>query len=168
MEPNDLMLGGLASVAGPVLIAGGVRALRLQRLIENTPTVKVRSMAMGLVEVKGRVEARSGTNAPFSGKPCAYWEVEIDIQGRRNSWTTVHRNRSGSPFYLADETGLAMVYPQGLQARLPITDSETCAGLNLPDVYADYLREHRTRLGLFSRLSVLRFSERRIDEGSVV
>ena len=61
-----------------------------------------------------------------------------------------------------------MVSPQGLDARLPTTDSEECSGLNLPGVYADYLREHRTRLGPFARLSMLRFRERRLEEGSVV
>lgn len=165
---NDVFIGLAATITGPALMFGGFRALRLHRLIENTPTVKVRSMAMGLVELKGRVEARSSTTAPFSGKPCAYWEVDISSQGRRNTWTTVHRNRSGSPFYVSDETGLALVMPQGLDARLPATDSEVCSGLNLPGVYADYLREHRTRLGPFARLSTLRFRERRVEEGAVV
>jgi hypothetical protein len=94
--------------------------------------------------------------------------VDISSQGRKNTWTSVHRNRSGSPFYLRDETGLALVYPQGLDARMAYADSEVCSGLNLPGVYADYLREHRTRLGPFARLATLRFRERRVEEGSVV
>ena len=67
MDPNDVFVGVTAAVAGPVLLFCGFRALRLHRLIDNTPTVKVRSMAMGLVEVKGRIEERSRLTAPFSG-----------------------------------------------------------------------------------------------------
>lgn len=168
MDPRELFFAVGALLAGPALLFAGFRAMRLHQLIANTPTARVRSMPMGLVELHGRVEARSATKAPFSGKPCAYWEVDISSQGRRNQWATVHRSRSGGPFYVTDDTGTALVFPQGLDARLPAAETEICSGLNLPDVYADYLREHRTRLGPLARLSTLRFREWRLEEGTVV
>src|SRR4030095_12586302 len=61
-----------ALVSGPVLFARGFRTLRTQQLVRDTPTAKIRSMAMGLVEVNGTVVPRSTVIAPFSGKPCAY------------------------------------------------------------------------------------------------
>ena len=96
----------------------GMRGFQIARLIENTPTAHIRSMAMGLVEVRGRPHARSSMLAPFSGHPCAYWEVDIAVSGRGKSWTTVHRNASGTPFYLEDDTGSALVYPQGAVCRV--------------------------------------------------
>ena len=106
-----------AALAGPWLFYVGFKAWRVRRLIEATPASRIRSMAMGLVELNGSVSERSRVSAPFSGRPCAYWEIEIATRssGRdgRNAWATVHRNRSGHPFYLRDETGTALVYPQG-------------------------------------------------------
>ena len=66
-------------------------------------------MAMGLVEVSGQVRAKSAVIGPFSGQACAYWEVDIALRGRQGSWTVFHRSRSGQPFYLEDETGVALV-----------------------------------------------------------
>ena len=43
----------LALGAGPVLFWRGFRDLRTQRLIQNTPTARIRSMPMGLVEING-------------------------------------------------------------------------------------------------------------------
>ncbi|NOT35440.1 MAG: hypothetical protein HOP12_14945 [Candidatus Eisenbacteria bacterium] len=168
MDPQALAIGGFAIVSGPVLLLMGLRTMRMQRLIENTPTVKIRSMAMGLVEVQGKVECRSAIQAPFSAKPCVYWQVDISVKGKRDSWSTVHRNRSGNPFYLRDDTGVAMVYPKGLDARLRVHDQEVCHGLNLPDGYADYLREYRPRLGFLARVGTLRFREWRLEESSFV
>src|SRR5882672_7156675 len=88
-------------VAGCLLFARGFRELAVQRLVSNTPTAHVRSMAMGLVEVAGKVEPRSLITAPFSGKACVYWQIEVAVRNaNRDSWRTVHHNASGSPFFL--------------------------------------------------------------------
>src|SRR6185436_10633727 len=105
--------------------------------------------------------------APFSGKPCAYWEVDIASRHRRG-WTTVHRNQSGSPFFLSDETGVALVYPHGSECRIRFGTEETCQGLMLPACYADYMNEHTSAFGRLSRLGMLRFRERRLEEGERV
>ena len=109
--------------------ARAFRDFRTRQLIENTPPARIRSMAMGLVEVNGEVVPRSEHQAPFSGRPCAYWQVEIATQGRRNSWTTVHRACSGSPFFIRDETGLALVYPKDAECRVMNPVEETCSGI---------------------------------------
>ncbi|HKQ56358.1 MAG TPA: GIDE domain-containing protein [Candidatus Eisenbacteria bacterium] len=156
-----------ALASGPWLYWRGFRTLRTRRLIANTPTARIRSMAMGLVEINGRVEPRSLQTAPFSGKPCAYWEVDIASRHRRG-WTTIHRNQSGSPFFLSDDTGVALVYPHGSECRIRYGTEETCAGLMLPACYGDYMNEHTSALGRLSRLGMLRFRERRLEEGERV
>src|SRR5262249_50817472 len=108
----------LALGAGLWLFVRAFRDFRTRRLIENTPTARIRSMAMGLVEINGEVVQRSEHLAPFSGRPCAYWQVDIATRGRNNTWSIVHRNASGSPFFVQDDTGLALVYPQGADCRV--------------------------------------------------
>jgi len=169
MDVRFPIMAAAALGAGPWLFWQGFRRLRTLRLIENTPTARIRSMAMGLVEVCGQVHARSALVAPFSGQPCAHWEVDISVRGRsRNSWTVVHRNASGNPFFLEDETGVAMVYPQHAQCRLSFGTEEECFGLQPPSPYAEYLAGHPSVMTPFARLAMLRFRERRLEDGQEV
>lgn len=156
---------GIASVAGPVLFLRGFRDFRVRRLIQNTPTARIRSMPMGLVELSGSAEARSALAAPFSGRPCAFWEVDVSTRTRRNGWTVVHRNASGHPFYLRDDTGLALVYPHGATCRMNAGVEEECLGISLPECYARYLAEQHLALRGLWRAGVLRFRERLIESG---
>jgi len=153
---------------GPLLFARGFRDLNVRRLIQNTPTARIRSLAMGLVEINGKVIARSQHDAPFSGRPCAYWEVDIAVRSRKNAWTIVHRSRSGSPFFVRDDTGLAFVYPEGSQCRVQSGVEETCVGISLPDCYARYMSDQRLALRSLWRLSVMRFRERTLEDGQHV
>ena len=158
----------LSLCAGPIVFAHGFRDLRTRRLIQNTPTARIRSMAMGLVEVKGTVLERSMIVAPFSGHECAYWEVDIAVRTRRQAWTTVHRKSSGNPFFVTDGTGVALVYPQGSQCKVPSHCQEEFAGLAVPECYRSYMKEQ----GLWQRplwkLSAMRFRERMLEEGQPV
>ncbi len=156
---------GLAG--GPWLYWRGFRTLRTRRLIADTPTARIRSMAMGLVEINGDVEPRSTVRAPFSGRPCAYWEVDVAIQGRRE-WRIVHRNQSGNPFYLRDATGVALVYPHGARCGIRFGTEERCHGLALPPCYAEYLDEHASVMGRVARIGHLRFRERVLEAGQSV
>ncbi len=163
---DTAMWATLAFGAGLYLFWRGFRDLRLKRLIENTPTSHIRSMAMGLVEIVGKVVPRSSVSAPFSGRPCAYWEVDIATRSdRRGGWKVVHRNQSGSPFYLRDTSGTALVYPHGAQCHVNFGVSEECLGISLPPCYSDYMQSQN--LGLW-RFGTLRFRERLIEEGDQV
>ena len=167
------LLSVAAVIAGPVLFWKGFRALHVRRLIEDTPASKVRSMAMGLVELNGKVSERSRVNAPFSGRPCAYWEIEIATrtQNSRNGvrqWSTVHRNRSGHPFYLGDDTGTALVYPQGAECRLQFGVEEETHGLGVPDCYGDYMKQQGLAMRSVWALGPMRFRERVLEDGAMV
>jgi hypothetical protein len=156
-----------ALAAGPWFFYRGFRIMRTRRLIANTPTARIRSMAMGFAEIDGTVEPRSTLAAPFSGKPCAYWEVDVSTRNRRG-WSVVHRNQSGNPFFLRDETGLALVYPHGSQCKIRFGSEEHCQGLMLPPCYAEYMNEHPSPIGQLARLGVLRFRERILEAGERV
>lgn len=158
----------LSLCAGPFLFIQSFRDFRLRRLIQNTPTARIRSMAMGLAEVNGTVAANSVLSAPFSGQTCAYWEVDIAIPARRRTWTTVHRNASGHPFYVEDDTGVALIYPRGAQCKVRFAREEECMGVALPECYASYMSDQGLALRHVWRLGPMRFRERLLEEGQRV
>lgn len=159
----------LGLLTGVWLFFTGFHDLTRLRLIENTPTARIRSMAMGLVEVNGTIESRSTVIAPFSGRPCAYWQVEIAVRnGRRHSWSTIHRNASGQPFFLRDDTGVALVYPKGAECSVPHAVEETAHGMMLPGCYSDYMKEQGMWMRHVAKLSSLRFRERMLEGGERV
>jgi len=57
---SGLILGGLVS------FFFAFKILLYYRLINDTPTSKIRSMAMGFVEVKGKVKTKEILKSPFS------------------------------------------------------------------------------------------------------
>lgn len=122
-----------------VAVVGGgrlaFRAMHTARLIEDTPTSRVRSAAQGYVELSGRVRALQGaaTAAPLTGRPCVWWRFRIQQKverrtksGRRESWRTINSGRSEQPFLLDDGTGECIVQPSG--AEMLISESTTWYG----------------------------------------
>ena len=156
-----------AMCAGPVLFYRGLRDLRTRRLIRNTPTARIRSMAMGLVEVHGVVLERSRIRAPFTGHECAYWEVDVAVRARRG-WSVIHRACSGNPFFLDDGTGIALVYPTGSRCSIPSSAEEECSGFELPEMYAEYLKRAGVWQRYFGGFSAMRFRERTLEEGAEI
>lgn len=172
MELGASLLSTAAVVSGPVLFFYGFRQLRIRQVIEHTPTARIRSMAMGLVELNGTVQSRSRVTAPFSGRAVAYWEVQVQTlrasQKGQRSWSTVHRAHSGSPFYLRDETGVAMVFPDGADVRTSAGVEEQTNGLGVPPMYMDYMEKAGLPLRAVWAMGPMRFRELVLAEGQHV
>ena len=170
LHPGLVIWASIGLLGGPLWFFHGFQAFRRKRLIENTPTARIRSMAMGLVEVNGRVAPRSDMIAPFSGRACAYWEIDVATgsTGRNGqsggNWRIVHRDQSGSPFFVTDDSGTAMVFPAGAECRVNFGVEEECSGIALPECYAQYMKEH-WKGGALWRFGSLRFRERVLEEG---
>jgi hypothetical protein len=154
-------------VVGITMFVRGFRTWREQRLIENTPQSRIRSMAMGLVEIDGTVQPRSSLSAPFSGHTCAFWQVDISTRNK-NGWSIVHRNESGNPFFLSDETGVALVYPHGSECKLVPGVEEICNGPFLPPCYSEYIKANHLAMASVWSLGQVRFRERLIEPGQHV
>jgi hypothetical protein len=160
---------------GLFVFAIGFRMLRAQRLLEDTPTSRLGSMAMGFVEVQGSIAPRSRVVAPFTGRPCAYWEIEIARMAEDNikrtgqrSWERVHTERSGHPFFLQDDSGVALVYPQGADVRTPWSADEQTNGFGVPDMYMDYMKEKNLHMRALWAVGPMRFRERVLEEGQAM
>ena len=113
--------------------AASLRSIRIARLIEDTPTSRVRSAAQGYVELAGRGEPLDGTKnlAPLTQRPCIWWRYKISKRKRTSNkgsdaWQTVASGTSGLPFLLDDGSGHCIVKPDG--AEIVPTESTTWYG----------------------------------------
>jgi hypothetical protein len=122
-DPSDFWFWALA--LGAAVGGGGwlaFRSLHIARLIEDTPTSRIRSAAQGYVELAGRCRPLEGTRnlAPLTQRPCVWWQYRVQRRtgsassGKaRAKWQTISSGRSEQPFLLDDGTGECIVQPSG-------------------------------------------------------
>jgi hypothetical protein len=123
---------------GVAIVAGGAAALRSfkrARLVEDTPTSRIRSAAQGYVEIAGNARLLPGSQnrAPLTQRPCVWWRYKVSKRtetgsgkARRSQWQTVASGTSSVPFVLDDGTGECIVQPDG--AEVIPTESTTWYG----------------------------------------
>lgn len=93
---------------------GGFHFLRLKRHIENTPTSKVRSLSMGLVELQGKAVRKYALVSPLTQLPCIFYRLRKYRRDSKNNWRLSSSSDSGHvPFYLEDDTGKVTIDPRG-------------------------------------------------------
>jgi hypothetical protein len=114
-----LMAMAFTLIGGFVFFLGFFKWRKL-RVIRDTPRSKIRSMAMGVVEIHGSVEADQLIRSPFSKTECVYYKWEIKEYRRSSSssgkgssqrWEEVGSGERSVPFFAKDETGRALVKP---------------------------------------------------------
>jgi len=123
--------GRYATKAGlvPALVSAGLfwtgfYFIRLKRRVENTPTSRIRSIAMGLVEVHGRALRKYALIAPISESPCIYYRVRKYRKDSRNQWKlTSDINSNHVPFLLDDGTGMVTVDPKDATVKARVSHS---------------------------------------------
>ena len=103
-DPSDFWFWLL--VLGVAIVGGGwfaFRWLHIARMLEDTPTSRIRSAAQGYVELAGRCGALSGTTnlAPLTQRPCVWWQYRVQRRtgstsrgNQRTKWQTVNSGRS--------------------------------------------------------------------------
>jgi hypothetical protein len=108
----------LGAFAGMYLFFRGFRVLQRKRLIGDTPTSKIRSASMGLVEVSGLAAGPFTMKAPITDMPCYYYRTmvwEWKKAGKNKEWVKIIDESLHLPFYLDDNTGRVLVNPQGAE-----------------------------------------------------
>ncbi|MDT8444171.1 MAG: GIDE domain-containing protein [Desulfuromonadales bacterium] len=109
-----MVAGIIPAIVAVPLLWGGFHYLRLKRRIENTPTSKVRSVAMGLVEVHGRTQRLYALVAPMTQSACVWYRLRKYRKYKNNNWKLVKEvNSSHVPFQVDDGTGRVIVDPAG-------------------------------------------------------
>ncbi len=95
-----------------------IRYLRFSRLIEDTPTSKIRSAAQGFAELEGRAVLipQATLASPLSGKVCIWYRYKIERKvsnGKNTSWRTIQSGSSPHPIRLDDTTGQCLLTQRG-------------------------------------------------------
>lgn len=90
----------------------------IKSMIENIPTSKIRSMPMGIVELKGEAAAKYPLETKLNGINCVFYKYKVERmtvtgygKNRRRSWIVVAEGQSITPFYIKDSTGAVLVEP---------------------------------------------------------
>jgi hypothetical protein len=118
---GDLIVGAaVGAVMGVVWFYRGFKELKIKRTIQNIPTSKINTGAVGTdVEIKGNivVEKDRFVTAPISGQQCAIYHIEIQVERRRKNstyWVSIDQFYSHESFYVDDQSGaFALVLPEG-------------------------------------------------------
>jgi hypothetical protein len=106
------------AIFGVVLFVRGFQMLRFKRLILSTPSSKVRSAAMGLVELTGMSKGPHTIPAGITGEACFYYRAmawQLRQSGRSNQWMKVADESLYVPFFIEDPTGRVLVDPRGAE-----------------------------------------------------
>jgi hypothetical protein len=117
-KDDGIVIAVIGAFFGVYLFYRGFCLLQRKRLILNTPASKVRSAAMGLVEINGLAAGPYTITAPITDVPCFYFHTtawQWQQRGRNSEWVKVADESMHVPFFLDDNTGRVLVDPQGAE-----------------------------------------------------
>jgi hypothetical protein len=121
-DPTGLLVWCVVGFcAGIGLFFYGFRLLQRRRLILDTPFSKIRSAAMGMVEVNGLAVGPYTIVAPITARPCHYYRTlvwEWKQRGKNKDWVKVAGESMHVPFFVDDNTGRVLVDPRGADLDL--------------------------------------------------
>ena len=119
VQPETLMYTLVGTGFGVYWFFSGFRELKSSRTIENIPTSRIATGAVGTnVEIKGKILIDGEMlKAPISGNACPFYSIEIQkLVKTKNStrWVRVDQFYSEDHFHLDDGSGaLAQVFVAG-------------------------------------------------------
>ena len=151
-DPTALLVWcGVGFCAGIGLFIYGFKLLQRRRLILDTPFSKIRSAAMGMVEVSGLAVGPYTMIAPITARPCYYYRTlvwEYKQQGKNKQWVKVAGECMHVPFFVDDNTGRMLVDPRGADLDLhcdfeeQFCDSFFTVKESAPDNVRNFLGRH--------------------------
>lgn len=114
---------------GWLMLYGAVIKFRELNWVRNTPTSKIRSLAMGMVEIKGRPEKYNEEfESPFSKTRCLLYRYVIKkyvTTDDDSKWKTLETGMKISKFYVNDDTGKVLIDPEGAEIELSDKNKNT-------------------------------------------
>ncbi len=122
--PSEWFGGALILLfIGIIAIILGFRAYSRFKLMETVPTSKIRSIAMGLVEIFGGAEKfKKFFKSPLTTEKCVWWRILVEKyvkRGKTTGWETYIDRQSEEPFILRDDTGAVLIDPKGAEIAIP-------------------------------------------------
>ena len=120
-----------AAVIAAVSGFGIFRNVKRARIIEDTPTSKIRSAVQGYVEIigAGQYFSNKPVIAPLTLTECIWYSFEIEkkevrhtSKGTQTHWRTIESKTSPEYFKLIDDTGHCVVNPHGAEVHPDVKD----------------------------------------------
>ncbi|MDD3726643.1 MAG: hypothetical protein PHI44_05555 [Candidatus Ratteibacteria bacterium] len=127
VETKILIWSVIGVFAGIYLFFNGFRKLWKKRLIQNIPTSKIRSIAMGLVEINGTAVADVLLTGPYTKSPCVFYHILAEhlVRTQKSTyWVKELEMKSDIPFFVKDDTGVVMIDPAGAETNIPLRYSK--------------------------------------------
>lgn len=121
--------------AGVLMFGYSLLLLYYRRMIENTPTSKIRSMSMGMVELTGKTRLYYDLRTSATKTHCIYYKCryyKYQRTGDSAGWKLTRSVSSGKiPFYIEDDTGRVLIHPDGAIINIPLA-SQSFQGSYIP------------------------------------
>ena len=128
ISPEEMKLTVFLAVlatAGVFLFFWGWEVYGKQKMIEDIPTSKIRSIPMGIVEIKGKALQKYPLESKLNAVKCVYYKYKIEKlvasgfgRNRRSSWKVISQGQSITPFYVEDSTGKVLIEPFNCESVL--------------------------------------------------
>lgn len=118
----------ISSIAGFFL---AFKYTNSKRIIEDTPTSKIRSAAQGYLELIGHGHLMEGQPivSPLTGSTCTWYNFKVEEHrqsGKNSNWVTIRKGISDELFLIKDETGQCIIDPEG--ANVTVRDKNVWHG----------------------------------------
>jgi len=141
----------LGAVAGVYWYGMGVRVKRRRRLVLRTPASKIRSAAMGLVEISGLATSPYIMTSPLKRADCYFYRSlawERKQHGESGTWAKIAEEILHVPFYVDDHTDKVLIDPRGAAIELQCYWTEEYKAASrtraeeMPEPIAQFLLRH--------------------------
>lgn len=169
-DSDPLIYAVVGFFGGLYLFYKGFSWFRLKRLIENIPTSKIRSLAMGLVEIYGSVVPyeKKLLKSPLLGKDCVYYSYAVKEErgsGKNRHWVTLKSGTDMVHFKVKDGTGEVLVDSKGANIEIPYDFTFSSGmGRDPPAIVKAYLKNNRLSFETFLGINkTMRYEEKLIE-----
>lgn len=140
-----------------------------KRIIEDTPTSKIRSAAQGYLELIGHGYLMEGQPiiSPLTGTTCTWYDFKVEERrqsGKNNEWVTIRKDTSDELFLIKDETGQCIIDPEG--AHVTVANKSVWYGGTSNPMTGSL--NSRKKKGFFSGLTIsnkYRYTEKLLHSG---
>lgn len=123
-DDGRLLLGSIIGLGGGLYIfAKGFREFRKYRLVADTPEIRIRSIPMGFVQIRGEARGEEALLSPVTHTPCYLFKVDVeewhsDSDGG-GQWKHYATDIQSVKFDLQDASGNVLVDPTHAELDLP-------------------------------------------------
>lgn len=123
-DDGRLLLGSILGFGGGIYtFLKGFREYRKYRVVADTPTIRIRSVPMGLVQIRGEARAEETLVSPVTRTPCYLFQVVVEEWHSESrgggEWKHVVTDLQSVKFDLQDDSGNILVDATNAELDLP-------------------------------------------------